>query len=88
MKKSNLSFVSALPMPVQKIPTAVIHCGIAFKGTITGVYGSPYKGVFYKVGGALIQIDAEAGTWFNPNKGTIEDFEQVDLEIKAVPHVS
>lgn len=75
-----------------------VPTGTAFTGRLMGLYGSPYGGVFLKQSRSLVGLGITTSSshkllnlgnvFFDNDKGTIEDYQVVDLEITAVPHVS
>lgn len=69
-----------------------IEVGTAFTGSLMGRFGSPYTGIFLKQGRNLVGLGVvgchNEGNVFFDNAGTVENYQEVDLEIKVVPHVS
>ena len=89
---SNIKLVKVkepVTIPLHKVPT-----GMAFTGSLQGVYGSPYTGLFLKQGTALVglavevvaqgEFDKPGNVFFGLGEGTVENYQPVDLEIKVV----
>jgi hypothetical protein len=86
--KANIVTVPKIPKPDVPKTLAEVSPGMVFTGTLSSRVGD-WKGLFVVTGGAVVQLD-NPGDWFSPHDPnmSILDFEQVDLEIKVVPHVS
>lgn len=68
-----------------------IPLGTAFTGSLMDLYGSPYTGVFLKQGRSLMAFGISrynpGNMFFDTDKGSINNYQEVDLEIKVIPHV-
>lgn len=100
-RASKIQIVQPRPEP-KTVDISDITAGTAFTGKLMGLYGSPYTGVFLMQGRQLVALSCtdidgkDSGTepgskpgnvFFAKDHGTVEDFQEVDLEIKVVPHV-
>ena len=88
---NSITSIKRTDKPVKaKVPEtlAAVSIGCIFTGTLH--QGDTWwKGTFINTGGATVMLEAP-GAWFRSNDTCIKvtDYEQVDLEIKVVPHVS
>lgn len=93
---SKITFIQD-PKPPSTRTVSSILIGTAFTGTLT-LDSYTRTGVFLKQGRTLVGLggnepgekddDNPGNVFFDIDKGTVTDYVQVDLVVKAVPHVS